>query len=104
MREEKRELVVWMLTTGGTRHPGPARSKGVPGRLTVEFVNVGSWLTHGDLALKSCAQYLAVAAHRLIPARVRSVGHQLRQADAPPSLGTCLPGSHFRWSCRSRCG
>ena len=57
------------------------RSKGVPGRLTVEFVNVGGSLTHWDMAMDSCAQFLLVAEHRLIPARVRSVGHQLRKAD-----------------------
>ena len=34
-------LVVWMLSIGRARHPGPARGKGVPGRLSVEFVNVG---------------------------------------------------------------
>ena len=49
-----------MLSIGGARHPGR--------------------LTHGDTAMDSCAQYLAVAEHRLIPARVRSVGHQLREA------------------------
>ena len=38
-----------------------------PGQLSVEFVNVGGWLTYGDLALDSCAQFLAVAEHRLIP-------------------------------------
>ena len=42
--------------------------------------NIGSWLTYGDFALDSCAQFLAVAEHRLIPARVRSVRHQLRVA------------------------
>ena len=31
--------------------------------------------------LDSCAQFLAVAEHRLIPARARSLGHQLRKAD-----------------------
>ena len=30
--------------------------------------------------MDSCAQFLAVAEHRLIPARARSVGHQLRKA------------------------
>ena len=36
-----------------------------PGReLSVEFINVGSWLTSGDLALDSCAQFLAVAEAR----------------------------------------
>ena len=38
-----------------------------PGQLSVELVNVGGWLTYGDLALDSCAQFLAVAEHRLIP-------------------------------------
>ena len=39
----------------GPGHPGPVRSKGVPGWLTVEFVSVGGWLTHGDMAMDSCA-------------------------------------------------
>ena len=51
-----------------------------PGQLSVEFVNVGGCLTHGDLALDSCAQFLAVAEHWLIPSRARSVCHQLREA------------------------
>ena len=37
-------------------------------------------MTFGDLALDSCAQFLAVAEHRLIPSRARSVCHQLRTA------------------------
>ena len=32
----------------------------------------GRWLTHGDLALEAKLNFLAVAEHRLIPARVRS--------------------------------
>ena len=44
-------------------------------------------MTCGDLALDSCAQYLAVAEHRLIPSRARSVCHQLRRA-----------GHHSVWS------
>ena len=51
-----------------------------PGQLSVEFVNVSGWLTHGDLALDSCAQFLAVAEHRLVPSWARSVCHQLRDA------------------------
>ena len=58
-----------------------------PGQLSIEFVNVGGWLTYGDLALDSCAQFLAVAEHRLIPSRARSVCHQLRRA-----------GHHSVWS------
>ena len=56
---------------------GRARHRRTPGILSVEFAKVGGWLTHGDVALDSCAQCLAVAEHILIPARVRSVGHQL---------------------------
>ena len=33
--------------------------------------------------MDSCAQFLAVAEHRLIPAGARSVGHQLREAGLP---------------------
>ena len=55
-----------------------------PGQLSVEFVNVGGWLTYGDLALDSCAQFLAVAEHRLIPSRARSVCHQLRSVWSLP--------------------
>ena len=54
-----------MFSIGRARHPGPARCKGVPRRSTIEFVNVGGWLAHGDLATTSCAQFLAVAEHRL---------------------------------------
>ena len=67
-----------MLHIGRARHPGP----GPPffPQLSIEFVNVGGWLTLGDLALDSCAQFLAVAEHRLIPSRARSFCHQLRKA------------------------
>ena len=37
-------------------------------------------MTFSDLALDSCAQFLAVAEHRLIPSRARSVSHLLRKA------------------------
>ena len=50
------------------------------GQLSVEFVNVGGWLTYGDFAVDSCSQFLAVAEHQLIPSRARSVGHFLRKA------------------------
>ena len=58
---------------------GPGSRVFTPGQLSIEFVKVG-WLTSGDLALDSCAQFLAVAEHRLIPSRARFVGHQLRKA------------------------
>ena len=69
-----------MLHIGRARHPGPGPRDIVPGQLSIEFINVGGWLTSGDLALDSCAQFLAVAEHRLIPSRARSIGHQLRKA------------------------
>ena len=58
-----------------------------PGQLSIEFAYVGGWLTSGDLALDSCAQFLAVAEHSLIPSRARSICHQLRKA-----------GHHSVWS------
>ena len=58
-----------MSHTGGARHPGPGTRLFSPCQLSVEFVNVGGWLTYGDLALDSCAQCLAVAEHRLIPSQ-----------------------------------
>ena len=70
-----------MLHVGGARHREPVPGREVSGRLSIEFVNVGGWLTNGDMALDSCAQFLAVAEHRLIHARARSIGHQLRKAD-----------------------
>ena len=39
---------------------GPVRNRGTPGHLAVEFVNVGGWLTHGDMSMDSCAHFLAV--------------------------------------------
>ena len=60
-----------MFHIGRARHPGPGPRSFTPGQLSIEFVTVGGWLT-------SCAQFLAVAEHRLIPSRGRSVCHQLR--------------------------
>ena len=65
---------------GRTRHPGPGPRDVTPGQLSIEFMNVGGWLTSGDLAMDSCAQFPAVAGHRLIPSRARSVRHHLRKA------------------------
>ena len=69
-----------MLYIGRARHSGPGPRDFSPGQLSIEFVNVGGWLTSGDMALDSCAQFLAVAEHRLIPSRARAVCHQLRKA------------------------
>ena len=69
-----------MLHIGSACHPGPGRSIYTPGQLSVEFVIVGGWLTYGDLALDSCAQFLAAAEHRLISSRARSICHELQKA------------------------
>ena len=37
--------VIWMLHIGRARHPGPGEKYFPPGQLSVEFVNVGGWLT-----------------------------------------------------------
>ena len=55
-----------MLHIGRARHPGPGPRDIILGQLSIEFINVGGWLTSGDLAMDSCAQFLAVAEHRLI--------------------------------------
>ena len=68
-----------MLHVGRARHPGPGKRSFIPGQLSIEFANIGGWLTYGDLALDSCAQFLAVAEHRLIPSRAWAVSHQLRR-------------------------
>ena len=66
---------------GWARHPGPGPRVFTPGgQLSIEFAYVGGWLTSGDFALDSCAQFLAVAEHRLIPSRAKSICHQLRRA------------------------
>ena len=69
-----------MFHIGRARHPGLGPRSFTPGQQSIEFVNVGGWLTSGDLALDSCAQFPAIAEHRLIPSRARSVCHQLRRA------------------------
>ena len=61
-----------MLSIGRARHPGPVIGNDPVEHLSVEFVNVGGWLTNGDMALDSGAQFLAVAEHRLIPAKTGS--------------------------------
>ena len=61
-------LILWFLSIGRAKHLGP----GPPCHPAVEVFNVGDWLTHGDLALEAHVDFLAVAVHRLVPARVRS--------------------------------
>ena len=58
------ELILWYLWIGRARHPGPPSHSHHVG---VEVLNVGGWLTHGDLALEAGVDFSAVAEHRLTP-------------------------------------
>ena len=69
--------VLWLLWVGRARHPGP-----FSGSMSVEVFNVGGWLTHGDLALETNVDFLAVVEHRLVPARVRGEWARLRSRGA----------------------
>ena len=90
-------LLIWMLSIGRARHPGPGTSS-YPRGFSIEFLNVGGWLSRGDLALESSAHFLAIAEHRLVPARARAVTTQLRQARRSsvwaPSCQDVTPGGH----------
>ena len=77
-RERFWGLVFWHLWIGRARHPGPSVTSPCLG---IEVLNVGGWLTHGDLALDTSVDFLAVVEHRLIPARVRSEWSRLRRKD-----------------------
>ena len=86
-----------MLSIGRARHPGPGTSS-YPSGFSIEFLNVGGWLSRGDLALESTAHFLAIAEHRLVPARARTVTTQLRHARRfsvwAPSCQDVTPGGH----------
>ena len=73
-------LIFWHFWAGRARHPGPPSQ---PFSVSLEFLNVGGWLTHGDLALDAGVDFLAVAEHRLIPARVRSEWSRLKGKGLP---------------------
>ena len=77
-RERFWGLVFWHLWIGRARHPGPSSTSP---HLGIEVLNVGGWLTHGDLALDTNVDFLAVVEHRLIPARVRGEWSRLRRKD-----------------------
>ena len=68
--------MLWLLWVRA-RHPGP-----FSGSMSVEVFNVGGWLTHGDLALETDVDFLAVVEHRLVPARVRGEWARLRARGA----------------------
>ena len=67
--------ILWHLWIGRAKHPGPPS---LPRHVGIEFLNFGSWLTHGDLALEVGVDFLA-AEHRLILARVRGEWSRLRK-------------------------
>ena len=55
--------VVWMLHIGRARHPGPGRRSFTPGQLSIEFANIGGWLTLrgfgcGFLCSVSCCRWV----------------------------------------------
>ena len=42
-------VICWMLHIGRARHSGPGPRDVIPGQLSIEFINIGGWLTSGDL-------------------------------------------------------
>ena len=82
---------------GRARHPGPCIPSN-PSETSIEFLNLGGWLSRGDLVFESKAHFLAVAEHRPIPARARNVTTQLRKARRSsvwaPSCQDVTPGGH----------
>ena len=65
------------MWVGRARHPGPFY-----GVLSIEVINVGGWLTHGDMVLETTVDFQAVVEHRLVPARVRREWARLRARGA----------------------
>ena len=49
-------LIFWHFWAGRARHPGPPSQ---PRHVSLEFHNVGGWLTHGDIALDAGVEFLA---------------------------------------------
>ena len=66
-------MLVWHPWIGRARHPGPGAVS-----FAVEVLNVGGWVTEGDLVLDAEVDFLAVVEHKLIPARVRGGWARLR--------------------------
>ena len=77
-------------------HLGPPHQ-----HLAIEVFNVGSWLTHGDLALEAHVGFLALVEHRLIPAGVRSEWARLKRGLASIWAPASQDSSHVGncWSC-----
>ena len=86
-----------MLRIGESRHRGP---RSLPSnKFSIECVNVGGWLSHGDCALESTADFLAVVEHQIIPARERSVTKSLKVDTGcisvwAPACQDSIPGGH----------
>ena len=57
-------LILWHLWIGRARHPGPTS---LHHHVGIEVLNVGGWLTLGDLALEVGVDFLAVVEHRFDP-------------------------------------
>ena len=51
-----------MLSNGRARHPGP-KPNCRPRQISVKFLNVGGWLTRGDLGTDSHGHFLSIAEH-----------------------------------------
>ena len=62
----------------GLGGPGILGQPPCPDMLLLSFFMLWGWLTHGDFALEVGVDFLAVAEHRLIPARVRSEWSRLK--------------------------
>ena len=78
---------------GSVNHASVGRVWAVD-HLSVEFVNVGGWSTNGNMALDSGAQFLAVAEHRLIPARVGLLVISCAKLASSPACQDPIPGGH----------
>ena len=50
-------FLLWVLHIGRATHPGPGPRDFTLGQLSIDFANVGGWLTSGDLALDSCVGF-----------------------------------------------
>ena len=79
-----------MLSIGRARHPDPCTSSCTAG-FSIEFLNVGGWLSRSDSAQESNAHFSAIAEHRLVPARARTVR---RSSVWAPSCQNVAPGGH----------